>query len=85
MDTVKIGHTAEGMPVYIDRYAYEADGIIPINRVKPHTAFRGKYESGLIKMLAIGMGKQRGPTVSEAGFKIAARLPSCGSDNRKPM
>ncbi len=77
MDTVKIGYTAEGMPVYIDRYAYEADGIIPINRVKPHSAFRGKYESGLIKMLAIGMGKQRGAdSLHEAGFKdFAVRLP----------
>jgi len=77
METVQIGSTEEGMPVYIDKYAYEADGIIPINRIKPHTAFRGKYESGIIKMLSIGMGKQKGAdSLHEAGFKnFASRLP----------
>lgn len=46
-------------PVYLDRYAAEADGIILINRVKPHTSFHGRYESGLMKMLAIGLGKHQ--------------------------
>ena len=48
------------LPVYIDKNAYRADGIIIFNRVKMHTSFRGKYESGLIKMLSIGLGKRKG-------------------------
>lgn len=60
MDVKCLGTTAEGLPVYIDRLAYEADGIILINRVKAHTSFRGPYESGLMKMMTIGLGKQKG-------------------------
>lgn len=60
METVRIGTLDDGTPVYIDRYAAEADGIIVVNRIKCHTGFRGKYESGLFKMMAIGLGKQYG-------------------------
>jgi len=60
METVEIGKTKRGLPVLIDRHAFEADGIVLLNRVKPHTSFRGKYESGLMKMLAIGLAKQKG-------------------------
>lgn len=60
MDTVCIGHNPEGGEVLMDRNAAEADGIILTCRVKPHTAFRGKYESGILKMLAIGLAKQKG-------------------------
>ena len=60
METVKICETADGCPVYQDRLAYEADWVVPINRIKAHTTFRGKYESGLVKMLIVGMGKQKG-------------------------
>ncbi|MCL2381719.1 MAG: hypothetical protein FWC64_09040 [Treponema sp.] len=60
METVVIGHSREGKPVSVDKYANEACGIVAVARVKPHTAFRGTYESGLLKMLAIGMGKQKG-------------------------
>ena len=60
MDTVLVGITPGGLPAYTDRIASEADGIILLNRVKAHTQFRGAYESGLLKMLAIGLGKQRG-------------------------
>jgi hypothetical protein len=70
MEVVKIGETEDGRPVFIDKYAAEADGIIVVNRIKPHTAFRGKYESGLMKMMTIGLGKQKGAdTCHEAGFK----------------
>jgi len=55
VDTV--GHTARGLPVYLDRHANAADALIVINRVKAHTNFRGPVESGLCKMLAIGCGK----------------------------
>ena len=57
MDTVITGHLADGTPVHMDRHAAEADGIVVINRIKPHTGFRGATESGLTKMLSIGIGK----------------------------
>ena len=61
MEVVQVGNREDnGRPVYIDKYASEADGIILCGRVKAHTAFRGPYESGILKMAVIGMGKQRG-------------------------
>lgn len=60
METVELGQLDNGMPVRIDRLAHEADGIVLFNRIKPHTSFRHQNESGLIKMLAIGLGKQSG-------------------------
>jgi hypothetical protein len=60
METKYIGDTEEGNPVYIDKNAAEADGIIVVGRVKPHTDFRGPYESGIMKMMTIGLGKQYG-------------------------
>ncbi len=61
METVHLGEIEGGVPVWVDRIAYEqADVVIPVGRVKPHTDFRGPVESGLAKMLAIGMGKQHG-------------------------
>lgn len=60
METVEISRTPDGVPVFIDRNASEADGIIVVNRIKPHTKFKAEIESGLMKMMAIGMGKQKG-------------------------
>jgi hypothetical protein len=60
MDTVITGHLEDGTPVHMDRHAAEADAIVVINRIKPHTGFRGATESGLTKMLAIGIGKITG-------------------------
>ena len=60
MEVVNIGYAHDNLPVYIDKNAYRADGIIIFNRVKMHTSFRGKYESGLIKMISIGLGKRKG-------------------------
>ena len=69
METVKVGETPSGVAVHMDRNAYEADGVIVVNRIKPHTAFRGTVESGPTKMLAIGLGKQRGAhSVHSAGW-----------------
>jgi hypothetical protein len=70
MDTVKLGEVRPGLPVFVDRNALEgADAIVPINRVKPHTDFTGEVESGLMKMIAIGLGKQRGAdTFHRQGF-----------------
>lgn len=77
MDTVQIGTLDNGRPVYVDKYAYEADGIILCGRVKAHTAFRGPYESGICKMAVIGMGKQRGAeAVHQDGFyELGKMLP----------
>jgi len=70
METVLIGETPSGVEVFMDRNAYEADAVIVVNRVKPHTAFRGTVESGPTKMLAIGLGKQKGAhSVHAAGWE----------------
>jgi hypothetical protein len=69
METVEIGQSLEPMPtgpytgVRIDKYAAESDGIIVVGRIKPHTDFRGPYESGLMKMMAIGLGKREGADI----------------------
>lgn len=69
MEVVQIGETAQGHPVLADQHAASADAIIPVNRIKAHTAYRGDYESGLMKMLAIGMGKHAGAQAAhQAGF-----------------
>lgn len=68
MDTVEIGRTADGLPVLLDRNAAEADGIVPLNRIKAHTDFKGSIESGLLKMMAIGLGKQRGANMYHRAF-----------------
>ncbi len=60
MDTISFGRLEEGAEVWFAQAATAADHIIVINRVKPHTAFRGSVESGLCKMLAVGCGRDRG-------------------------
>lgn len=60
MDTDCIGYTPDGIPVYFDRNANQADYTISIARIKPHCSFRGIYESGMVKMSVIGLGKQKG-------------------------
>jgi len=85
MEVEEIGKTSNGTPVYLDRHALHCDGIIVINRVKPHTAFRGEIESGLCKMLAVGLGKHKGAqqmhaaglgtTLVAAARLILARAP----------
>ena len=60
VDTVYLGNCANGRPVWFDRAAYEADLIVPINRVKLHTDFVGPIQSGLCKMLVIGLGNHKG-------------------------
>ena len=76
METLRIGEVEGGVPVFVDRHALEdADVVIPINRVKVHTDFTGPVESGLLKMIAIGLGKQRGAdTFHGEGFPAFARL-----------
>ena len=68
MATVEVARTASGMPVYLDEHAASADRILPVNRIKPHTCFKGPIESGCTKMAVVGFGKQPG----------AAQIHSCG-------
>jgi hypothetical protein len=68
METIEVARTADGMPLYLDRHAAGADRIMPVNRIKPHTCFKGPIESGLTKMAVVGFGKQPG----------AAQIHACG-------
>ncbi len=63
LETVVVGRAAEGFPVHFDRLAFDADHVLVCNRVKPHTAFCGPVESGLMKMLLLGLGKCEGAKV----------------------
>jgi len=75
MEVVELGRLPCGTPVYFDRVAYRADAVVIICRVKPHTDFKGPYESGLCKMLTIGLGKHKGATALHAqGFDRFAEL-----------
>ncbi len=71
LEVVKIGET-DGMPVYWDRHAAEADAVIPVNRVKAHTAFRADRESGLCKIMTIGLGKRKGAATLHANDAATA-------------
>ena len=62
MDRVVVAELEGGTKVHMDKYAHDADGVVLINRVKPHTSFRGEIESGIVKMMTIGMGKINGAT-----------------------
>jgi hypothetical protein len=63
MEVVQVGSAPQGFPIYVDKQALEADGIILINRIKPHTNFKGDLGSGLMKMMAIGLGKRQGAEI----------------------
>jgi hypothetical protein len=78
METVVVGTAPNGREIYMDRLASEADAVAVVNRVKPHVAFRGDYESGLMKMITIGMGKQAGAdSAHRLGFgQMAANVPA---------
>ena len=77
METVLLGHTENGAPVHFDKAAYESDGIIVCNRIKPHTDFMAPNESGVVKMVAIGLGNEIGCTAIHA-HGLAESIPlSC--------
>jgi Lactate racemase N-terminal domain len=80
MDSVVLGTSPVGLPIYFDKNAYEADGIVLLNRVKPHTDFRATYESGILKMMVIGLGKQEGAAqVHKLGlYGLQNVLPAVG-------
>ncbi|MBV8228762.1 MAG: DUF2088 domain-containing protein [Planctomycetaceae bacterium] len=80
MDTVVLGTSPVGLPIYFDKNASEADGIVLMNRVKPHTDFHSSHESGIVKMMVIGLGKRQG---AEQVHKLGLRgmkevLPAVG-------
>jgi hypothetical protein len=68
METIEVARTPRGLPIYLDKHAASADRILPVNRTKPHTCFKGPIESGCTKMSVVGFGKQPG----------AAQIHSCG-------
>ncbi|CAK7007959.1 MAG: hypothetical protein DELT_00322 [Desulfovibrio sp.] len=75
METVEVGALGCGLPVRMDKEAMNADGIIVVNRIKAHSAFRASHESGLVKMLAIGLGNQEGAEACHSlGFGEMGRL-----------
>jgi hypothetical protein len=80
-DTVVLGTNGFGLPIHFDRNAFRADGIVLLNRVKPHTSFTGRYESGLLKMLTIGLGKRQGAAqVHKLGLPgLVKMLPEVGA------
>ena len=88
MKTIKLGETKNNIPVYIDKNAMLADAIIIVARIKPHTDFSGDIESGLLKMVAVGLGKHIGATtihnygieslfkiIPEVGLKVLEKAP----------
>ncbi|MGE3821378.1 MAG: lactate racemase domain-containing protein [Isosphaeraceae bacterium] len=81
METVVLGSNSFGLPIHFDRAAFQADGIVLLNRIKPHTSFTGRYESGLLKMLAIGLGKRQGAAqVHKLGLPgLRTLLPEVGA------
>jgi hypothetical protein len=66
MEVVQVGETPTGIPVFCDANAFGSDGIVLVNRVKIHTDFHGSTESGLTKMMAIGLGKRQGAELIHA-------------------
>lgn len=81
MATATLGVNSFGLPIHFDANALRADGILLMNRIKPHTSFSGRYESGLLKMLTIGLGKREGAAqVHKLGLPGLLRLlPEVGS------
>ena len=74
MDTVEVGKTPEGLSVHMDAFAVSCDLIVPVGRIKAHTQFHGSVESGIMKMITIGLGKQHGADLCHAfGMRALAR------------
>lgn len=89
MEVVKVGEINDSVhtPVYCDRFAAEADGIVLFNKVKPHTDFKGYHESGLCKMIAIGLAKHIGCSwFHQQGFEtFAERIPLVAEEFLRKM
>src|SRR5918998_3164918 len=80
MDSLVVGTSPVGLPIYFDRNAHGADAIVLLNRVKPHTDFHAAHESGVLKMLVIGLGKREGATqIHKLGLRgMREVLPAVG-------
>ena len=80
MDAEVLGTNPVGLPIYFDRNARSADGIVLLNRVKPHTDFHAEFESGVLKMLVIGLGKREGASqIHKLGLRgVKEVLPAVG-------
>ncbi len=81
IETLQVGTTPQGFPVFADRNAWKSDGIVLISRVKPHSDFVGRIESGMLKMMAIGLGKREGAAEGhkqfiKCGFETTVRSVS---------
>lgn len=63
MDTIELGTLKNGLPIHFDKIAYQADGVIAVNRIKVHTAYKGEIESGLHKILSVGLGNHLGASL----------------------
>lgn len=89
MEVAQYGQLDDGTPLFCDKYAWEADGVVVFNKVKPHTDFRGKHESGMAKMIAIGLAKHKGASVFHMkGFPCFAEvIPQIAEVflNKKPL
>lgn len=88
MDVVGVAQLDDGTPLYTDKFAHGADAIVIVNKIKPHADFKGRYESGLVKMLTIGLAKHKGAValhdhgfakfhdiLPKAAEKLLGRLP----------
>ncbi len=78
MEVVELGVSSRGKTVYMDKNAFESDGVIVSCRLKPHNAFRGRVESGPCKMMTVGLGKQKGASLvhSDGMNHIAENIPT---------
>lgn len=74
MEVVQLGTTESGVPVYFDKFAYSLDGIVVVNRIKPHTDFDAEIESGLTKMIAVGLGNEMGCSTMHA-YGLSKSIP----------
>ncbi|MGB4437688.1 MAG: lactate racemase domain-containing protein [Sedimentibacter sp.] len=74
MEVVQLENASNGAPVYIDKHAFYSDGIIVVNRIKPHTDFLAENESGIVKMVAVGLGKEKG-AIAMHGYDLASTIP----------
>ena len=82
METDVVAHDADGRPLYLDAHAAAADRILPVNRIKPHTAFKGPIESGCTKMAVVGFGKQPGAAQFHAERRRRDARPAAGRHRR---
>ena len=85
LEVEMLGELPSGMPVAMDKYAYDADAFVVVNRVKPHTEFTYPFESGLMKMMAIGMSKEFGTSTLAGSESEHARIPMVLPNDREAV